>query len=172
MPAELKDIEDFSKSYEVEDKSSVSLGDLESHAGFLLRIAQLSLFERFFEAFGQSEVRISEFTVLVAIAENPGVRQGVLADVLKIKWSNMTKLVRSLEERELIGRHIPPHDRRSVELHVTDAGRAQIEAGQVRMHESDRAAVAMLSDEEHTQLLQLARKVAGWPPLPTERDAK
>ena len=88
------------------------------------------------------------------------------ADVLKIKWSNMTKLVRALEEKEWIGRHVPPHDRRSVELHVTGKGRRKIDAVTADMYASDREALAMLDDAEHSQLLVLLRKVAGWTPVP------
>ena len=46
----------------------VSLGSLENSAGFVLRIAQLTVFERFFAILGESEMRISEFTVLYAVA--------------------------------------------------------------------------------------------------------
>jgi DNA-binding MarR family transcriptional regulator len=147
-------------------KDAVSLGALEQSAGFVMRIAQLTVFEHFFEVFGQSEIKISEFTVLYAIAENPGIRQGVLADVLKIKWPNMTKLVRTLEERGLIERHIPPTDRRSVHLRVTSKGGKQIAVSQQNMYRSDRMALSMLNDEEHAQLLKLSRKIAGWPPAP------
>jgi DNA-binding MarR family transcriptional regulator len=147
----------------VAGKADVSLGALERSGGFLLRIAQLSAFERFFTVFGESEIRISEFTVLLALSENPGIRQGVLADVLKIKWSNMTKLVRVLEERDLIARHIPHDDRRSVVLSVTEAGRKQIDTAAERMYRSDREALSMLSDAEHAELIRLSRKIAGWP---------
>lgn len=145
-------------------KAGVSLGELERSAGFVLRIAQLAAFDRFFDVFGESELKISEFTVLLAVAENPGVRQGVLADVLKIKWSNMTKLVRALEDRGLVSRHIPRNDRRAVILSVTEAGKRQIEANGEKMYRSDREALSMLSDDEHAQLLALSRKIAGWPP--------
>ena len=144
-------------------KADISLGDLEKSGGFLLRIAQLSAFERFFTVFGESEIRISEFTVLLALSENPGIRQGVLADVLKIKWPNMTKLVRALEERGLVARHVPHDDRRSVVLSVTEAGRRQIDASADKMYRSDREALSMLSEEEHAELIRLSRKIAGWP---------
>jgi DNA-binding MarR family transcriptional regulator len=144
--------------------AAVSLGALEHSAGFVMRIAQLTVFDRFFAVFGDSDIRISEFTVLYAIAENPGIRQGVLADVLKIKWPNMTKLVRALEDRGLIERQVPPNDRRSVHLAVTDEGRRHVAAMQEKMYRSDRLALAMLDDEEHAQLLKLSRKIAGWPP--------
>jgi len=149
-----------------EDNSpeALSFGRQERAAGFVLRIAQLTAFERFFAVFPTQDLRISEYSVLIGIAENPGVRQGVLADVLKIKWSNMTKLVRTLEDRELIGRRVPKNDRRSVELYVTEAGYKLIDGMSDVMHASDRKAFDMLSDEEHAQLLVLLRKVAGWPP--------
>ncbi len=145
-------------------KAAISLGGMESQAGFLLRIAQLTAFERFFSLLGPSAVKISEITVLIAIAENPDVRQGEVADVLKIKWPNMTKLVRALEERGLVERHIPKNDRRSVVLRLTDAGRAAIAESEDAMLRADREALSMLDDEEHAQLLALSRKIAGWPP--------
>jgi DNA-binding MarR family transcriptional regulator len=147
-------------------KDAVSLGALEQSAGLVMRIAQLTVFDHFFEIYGQSDVKISEFTVLYAIAENPGIRQGVLADVLKIKWPNMTKLVRALEQGGLVERYIPPNDRRSVRLHVTSMGRKQIAASEQTIYRADRMALSMLDNEEHAQLLKLSRKIAGWPPAP------
>lgn len=144
-------------------ESDISLGPLETTAGLMLRIAQLSAFDNFFALYTEGEVKISELTVLVAIAENPGVRQGVIADILKIKWSNMTKLVRTLEERGLISRHVPRNDRRAVVLSVTEEGRNQIAAAGDRIYRLDRQALSMLDDTEHAQLLALTRKIAGWP---------
>ena len=148
-------------------KAAISLGGMESQAGFILRIAQLTAFERFFELLGPSAVRISEVTVLIAIHENPGIRQGEIADVLKIKWPNMTKLVRALEQRGLVERHVPQNDRRSVMLQLTDAGREAIGSSSAQMFAADRAALSMLDDDEHTQLMALSRKIAGWPPAST-----
>ncbi|WP_274426402.1 MarR family winged helix-turn-helix transcriptional regulator [Chelativorans sp. YIM 93263] len=148
-------------------KAGLSFGPIEESIGFLLRIAQLTVFERTFVELQRRDVKIGEFTILLAIFENPGVRQGVIADVLKIKWSNMTKLVRSLEERGLVERIVPPHDRRSIELHVTQGGRNFIEGFTPLMEEADRKALSMLSNEECVQLLALLRKVSGWPSLTT-----
>lgn len=151
----------------VEDESEekgISLGALASTAGLMLRIAQLTAFDNFFALYSEGEVKISEFTVLMAVAENPGIRQGVLADVLKVKWSNMTKLVRTLEDRGLIVRRVPRHDRRAVELSVTEEGRRQIAASGDKIYRLDRQALSMLDDAEHAHLIALSRKIAGWPP--------
>ncbi|WP_309083010.1 MarR family transcriptional regulator [Chelativorans sp.] len=150
---------------QADGKAGLSFGPFERSVGFLLRIAQLTVFERTFAELQRRDVKIGEFTILLAISENPGVRQGVIADVLKIKWPNMTKLVRSLEERGLVERFVPPHDRRSVELRVTAAGRELVDAFVPLMQDADQRALAMLSDEEYVQFQLLLRKAAGWPPL-------
>lgn len=150
----------------VEDEkalSGISLGELKNTAGLMLRIAQLTSFDNFFAIYPDGEIRISEFTVLMAVAENPGIRQGVLADVLKVKWSNMTKLVRTLEEQGLIARDVSRNDRRAVVLTVTEEGKRQIDESGDTIYRLDRQALSMLSDDEHAQLIALARKIAGWP---------
>lgn len=149
-------------SVEEEVETPVSLGDLDRSAGFTLRIAQLTAFERLFALIDPDEVRISEFTVLMAISYNPGIRQGVLADLLKIKWPNMTKLVRSLETAGLVERRIPSNDRRSVLLRLTGKGTRRVDDLSEEVRRRDREALSMLDDGEYDQLLALCRKVAGW----------
>lgn len=146
-------------------KAGLSFGEFEESAGFLLRIAQLTAFELMFEELADTNLKIGEFTILLAISENPGVRQGVMADVLKIKWSNMTKLVRSLEARGLVERHVPPHDRRSVELRLTSAGRTLLDTLAPGVFIADKRSLSMLSEEEHRHLLGLLRKISGWSPV-------
>jgi DNA-binding MarR family transcriptional regulator len=145
------------------EKAEVSLGRMEQQAGLILRIAQLTVFERLFALLGPSAVKISEVTVLVAIDQNPGIRQGEIADVLKIKWPNMTKLVRALERRGLVARSVPPHDRRSVVLMLTADGRKAMDEFVDALSRADREALSMLDEAEHAQLMALSRKIAGWP---------
>jgi DNA-binding MarR family transcriptional regulator len=147
-----------------EEERDISLGELVDIAGFALRIAQLTVFERFFALEWPKDLRISEFTVLMAVSRNPGIRQGVLADLLKIKWPNMTKLVRGLEDRGLIERRIPDDNRRSVVLWPTKAGARAMKNQLEEMRRVDRKALDMLDDAEVLQLLRLCQKIAGWSP--------
>jgi DNA-binding MarR family transcriptional regulator len=155
-----------------DDERPISLGELDRSAGLFLRIAQLTAFERLFALIDPNEIKISEFTVLLAVSRNPDVRQGVLADLLKIKWPNMTKLVRGLEEAELVERRIPSHDRRSVLLRLTRKGHERVEALADEMRRRDREALSMLDDSEYDQILRLCRKVAGWPPYTTPEGSR
>lgn len=102
---------------------AIRLGRLATDLGFLLRLAQVKVYERYFREHGDRHINPGEFSVLWAISHNPGIRQNVLCQQLIIKRSHMTKLVRSLEDRELVSRRVPDDDRRGVELTITEKGR-------------------------------------------------
>ncbi len=138
----------------------VAFGPLTGLAGFMLRLAQLQLFESFFHDFGERGITPGQMGILIAIGENPGVRQGVLADALHIKWSNMAKIVRLFEGQGLIERRVPASDRRAVELSLTDKGRATVDATVPQLTVSDRAATTTLTARERDTLLRLLAKLA------------
>jgi DNA-binding MarR family transcriptional regulator len=139
---------------------AVAFGPLTGLAGFMLRLAQLQLFESFYRDFGERGITPGQTGILVAIGENPGVRQGVLADALNIKWSNMAKIVRLFEGEGLIERRVPARDRRAVELRLTEKGRATIAETVPQLTISDRAATAALTARERDTLLKLLAKLA------------
>lgn len=143
---------------------ALSFGELEGSASFLLRLAQLAAFAAVFAQDPHDDLSLAERTVLEMIAANPGVRQGSIADVLRIKWPHMTRLVRGLEERGLVERYIPPQDRRAVHLRLTPRGMDMLAALRPRMRANDEAAMAALDADERAELIALCRKVAGLPP--------
>jgi DNA-binding MarR family transcriptional regulator len=144
---------------------AITFGPMEKSIGFLLRIAQLTVSEATFAELNRRDAPIGEFTILLSVDLNPGIRQGVLADRLRIKWSNMTKLVRSLEERGMIVRQVPPDDRRAIALRTTAKGQAQVESHRASVLGAIERSVPTLNEQEKQILLGLLRKVAGWPPL-------
>lgn len=140
-----------------------SLCTLEKTAGFSIRIAELSVFEQLYKKLYGSDVSIGEFTVLRTIGLNPGLRQGVLADALHVKWPSMTKLINSLEMRQLLKRVVPLHNRRSIELELTDEGVEVVERNAPKFRDAETDIFSMLDEAEYKQLETLLRKVAGWP---------
>ena len=138
----------------------VDFGPLTGLAGFMLRLAQLHLFESFFHDFGARGITPGQISILIAVSRNPGVRQGVLADALRIKWSNMAKIVRLLEGQGLIERQVPASDRRAVELHLTEKGRIAVDETVPQLAVSDSAATTALSARERDTLLRLLAKLA------------
>jgi len=146
---------------DADDGAQVAFGPLSDLAGFMLRLTQVQVYEAFFAAFDPRDVRPGRIGILVAIAGNPGIRQGVLADALHIKWSNMAKTVRLLEGDGLIERRVPPSDRRAVELRLTRAGRAFVRRVLPALKANDRAATAALTDGERETLMRLLRRLTG-----------
>ena len=143
----------------VED-DSVDLGALTGSAGFMLRMAQVAVYDQFFREFANTDVRPGEFSVLWVIAMNPDLRQGTLARTLNIKPAHMTKLVQRLVREGLVKRIVPPEDRRSVRLALTDKGRIHLNRHRstfLHVHDAERIG---LTDAETTQLLGLLQKLA------------
>jgi DNA-binding MarR family transcriptional regulator len=145
----------------VAQRTEVDLGSLGTSPGFLLRLAQLKSFEAFRARLGETGLHPGSFSVLLLIARNPGIRQGALADRLMIKRANMTKLVRAMEEQGLILRLVPDHDRRSVELSLTEAGQAHLDEFGRDVAASEADAGAALTEAEGAELVRLLRKFVG-----------
>ncbi len=144
-------------SLPVED---VAVGPLRNSLGFLLRMAQLQVFEHYFIE-GSFELKPGEFSVLTLIMHNPGIRQGVLAQRLMIKRAHMTKLIRAMEKSGYVERTIPDEDRRSVTLTLTRKGREATERHWLRFRRYDQAPKGLLSVEQEQQLVKLLKTFVG-----------
>ena len=149
-------------------EAALSLGRMETSIGFLLRLSQISTFAEVYRLDPGNDMSLSERTVLQVIEANPHARQGAIADALRIKWPHMTKLVRGLELRGLVTREVPPADRRSVYLSLTERGEALVAGLGPRMARNDIESLPMLDADERTEMVRLLRKVAGLPPLETK----
>lgn len=139
----------------------IAFGPLTNSLGFHLRLAQIGAFEEFFAAFAEDGLQPGGFSVLITIRESPGVRQGILANALKIKRSHMAKIVQGFGEAGLIERRVPPDDRRAVELTLTEAGQRLVEAKMPKFLQHERASAAALTKDERHTLFALLRKLNG-----------
>lgn len=139
----------------------VDLGRLNTALGFLLRLAQLKVYEHFYAEVGDRSLRPGEFSVLWIIMCNPGIRQSVLGQRLMIKRAHMTKLIRALEDQGLVSRRIPDEDRRVVELTLTPAGQSLIENAADWFFTYEDGVGKGLSGAERKQLIGLLHKFIG-----------
>lgn len=69
------------------------------------------------------DLRMINYSALVLIVENPGIRQSQLASALAIERPNLVVIIDELEKRELITRDRLLSDRRAYLLQATLAGR-------------------------------------------------
>ena len=71
----------------------IDFGEMGHSLGLLLRLAQIRVFEIFFEKLAHHGLKPGEFTMLWLIGLNPDTRQGDIARRIRIKPAHMTKLV-------------------------------------------------------------------------------
>ncbi|WP_370319062.1 MarR family winged helix-turn-helix transcriptional regulator [Oricola sp.] len=143
-------------------EETADLRDLADSIGFMARLAQVHTYETFFEDLGAYGLRPGEFSTLLLIGRNPGIRQGMVAQILRIKPAHMTKLVRSFEDRQLVERTIPDHDRRSVQLSLTQSGLDFIEEHRSAFAQHEINLRSTLTAPELRTLMRLLRKYVGF----------
>lgn len=138
--------------------ADIDFGGLEDSAGFLITIAQVYVFEQFHEALSRYGIRPGSMSALIIIDRNPGIRHGALAEALRTKLAHTTKMLKSLESEGLVRRGSPPHDRRIVELYLTDKGKRFVAENAPRLFEHDSNRPDGLTAAEKKRLIKLLRK--------------
>jgi len=156
------------------DQTTVlGLGELETAPGFLLQIALVTHVEAVSALLSEgTPLRMSEYAILVAINENPGALQGEIGDLLHISHPHMTKVISQLETAGYVVRTVPRENRRSLQLDLTDAGRAVLSDMRRIVPPAASQALDMLSDSEKDALVELLRKIARRPDRATNEQRK
>jgi DNA-binding MarR family transcriptional regulator len=96
--------------------------DLSDSLGFLMRVASGVATDQFARRLDELGLRQTLYTLLVIIAENPGLKQQEIGAILSIQQPNLVALVNELAEAGLVTRTVNADDRRSYSLNVTPAG--------------------------------------------------
>jgi len=99
------------------------LSELSNVIGYALRRAQLAAFKNFKETYKGFNITPAQYSVLMVIDRNPGLKQNQISDALGIKRANFVLLLNTLESRGLAQR-APASDRRSYALQLTPRGKA------------------------------------------------
>jgi DNA-binding MarR family transcriptional regulator len=101
----------------------IDTSSVEGIVGYRLRRAQMAVFARFMQRFAEADVKPADYSTLVLVADNPGLRPSEVAAVLGIKRANFVALANTLERRGLMVRKRALGDRRAHALQLTPAGR-------------------------------------------------
>ena len=94
--------------------------------GFLLHDVARLLRRRFEQNARGSGLTRSQWQVLAYLANNEGINQSGLADLLEIEPITLGRIVDRLQTLRLIERHPDPSDRRVWLLHLTPAARPKL----------------------------------------------
>lgn len=130
------------------------LGALDGDVGFLIRRAQVWIFNDFLKTTEPCGLRPAQYAVLTMVATNPGLSQMALSKALGIERAHLMHMLDSMEERSWLTRMRSDGDRRSHALHLTARGRTFMKKVRklVAVHEANVA--ARLGEARHSGLLE------------------
>ena len=93
--------------------------------------------------------------ILQFIAEHDGVIQRDLAEEMDVRPSSMTEMLLKMERVGLITREQDTGDQRVMHIHITEQGRAMVEAARRTEPKIADSAFDVLTDDEREELLRL-----------------
>ena len=134
---------------------NVDLADLNEHLGYLLRRAQLWVFQHFHDTLAPLDIRTAQYSVLTVINANPGLSQMALAHALGIERARLVHVLDGLERRRLVERVPSTSDRRRHAMHLTAEGRAFLRKAKELVDAHERQMVCKFGAARHQQLLKL-----------------
>lgn len=95
---------------------------------------------------------VSQLELLSALAENPAMRPGQLAQLLHMRPNTVTTIVNALVAHGMVSRAPADSDRRAIELTVTETGRTAVRSWQAVNAALLRDALATLPGQQRRAL--------------------
>lgn len=137
----------------------VRFGPLTDYIGYWLRRAQVWAMAGFLEAMKELDLRPTQFSVLILINENPGIRQTEVCAALGLQKANFVPLLNELERRGLAVRKVGAPDRRSSALYLTSPGEALLQRANQLHAQWEGQIAARLGTRGQEQLRELLQKL-------------
>jgi DNA-binding MarR family transcriptional regulator len=131
----------------------IKLERLNSLAGYLIRQAQLWVFQDFNETLAPLDIRPVQYSILAVIRDNPGLSQMALSRVLGIVRSGVVPMLDGLESRKLLKRATSASDRRSHALHLTAEGKVLLNRADALVKHHENRLIRKVGPRGHKQLL-------------------
>jgi len=134
---------------------------LEESLGFLANLAALQLKYSLTRAFKEHgyDVTAEQFAVLVSLWEKEAQSPSELAEHLAKDKTNMTRILDGLEKRDLVVRRFNERDRRSLGIHLTEAGRQLKDKLMPLAAEINRMALVGFSEKEEQSLKKFLKDI-------------
>ena len=143
------------------EQDALQLGELSDLLGYVLKRAQLKVFEDFLRCVGSLQLTPAQFSVLILLEKNPGRNQTEIANTLGILRPNFVAMLDGLESRDLCTRMRSTNDRRSHILGLTDKGRAVLQRAKKLVASKHEARLnELLGPTNRAALLSMLSKIS------------
>jgi MarR family transcriptional regulator, transcriptional regulator for hemolysin len=128
--------------------------EVDSTLGFLLHDVARLLKKRFEQNSRASGLTRSQWQVLTYLAQNEGINQAGLAELIEIEPITLGRIIDKLETLRLTKRNPHPTDRRRWLLHLMPAARAKLEQAREYDDVTRREAMIGVSEDDAQRLLK------------------
>jgi DNA-binding MarR family transcriptional regulator len=98
-----------------------------ARVGYLIKRAQTVLHDAMVEALGPYGLTVTQYAVLTALQEEPGLSNADLARRAFVTPQSMHAVLQDLESRHLLVRRAHPEHRRVLRAELTEVGRRTLE---------------------------------------------
>jgi DNA-binding MarR family transcriptional regulator len=140
-------------------RAALDFPSLRELLGFNLRMLDVRMMSAMRSRLEPIGLTPAAATVLLALADQPGLALGQLAEVLVVQKPNMTKLVKRLESQGLVRRAAPAGDRRRIALLLTPEGAARCRRAQTLLAEHDARTSSVLTEAERRKLFAMVGRM-------------
>lgn len=141
--------------------SKKSGGTLDRSPAHLLHRAQQRALDLFAAGAAPGGVTQRQYAVLSAVALHEGCAQAELVAATGIDRSTLAELVARMIGKDLLVRERSKSDARANAVHLTEAGRAALEAAAPRAEAADTALLALLPKGKRETFVDLLRLLTG-----------
>ena len=125
--------------------------------GYLIKLAQAALNAHMARALHEHGVTITQYAVLTALADEPGLSNADLARRAFITPQSMNENLRELEQRTWVTRRHHPTHGRILQIELTEQGRATLQACETTVTAIEQRMLAGLDPSQRRQLATALR---------------
>jgi DNA-binding MarR family transcriptional regulator len=134
---------------------AVDLAELMDRTGYVIRRAQVWIFQDVIRAMADFDIRPAQFSVLTVIGANPGLSQSAVSQALGIERARLAVMLHGLEARGLVKRMPSRSDKRSHALHMTPQGERLLAQLKTIVATHEERVIAKIGVEGKRQLLRI-----------------
>lgn len=125
---------------------------LEGLVGYTITRAEVRLRKLWLKRIEPYGLRPVDFSILTLIADNPGVNQRRVGDVLDVSPPNFAIVIDRLEKRNLVQRVRGTEDRRVQHLYLTDDGEQLLSQARAEVDAFERSLTEEVLKEDRDQV--------------------
>ena len=123
-----------------------------ARVGFLIKRAQMVLHDAMADALGSHDLTVTQFAVLTALDEEPGLSNADLARRAFVTPQSMHAVLHELERLQFVVRRTHPQHQRILQAALTEAGRRTLRSAADAVNAVEEQMLRKLSDPARSTL--------------------